>query len=262
MPALRDVVRSVKIYLAGENGMNAIIKERRGNGFKPFILKSFMYCNKEVEDILPLFGDFMLDSGAFTFMGGFQYVDKSGGADFEEYLERYADFIKRNRVEKFFELDVDVSVGYDRVKEYRRKLERLTGRQVIPVWHSTRGIDDFYRCCDEYPYVALGGIVGGEWKRNAEQMIPRFIREAHKRHAKIHGLGFTKLTVLHKYHFDSVDSTSWMQGSRNGYVWYFDGKTMKKVFAKEGQRLTKAKEAARNNFEEWEKFQRWALTHL
>ena len=255
------MVYAVKIFLASENGMNNIIKEQRGNGYKPYILKSFMYCNKEVEELLPLFGDFMLDSGAFTFMGGFDYVDRSNGANFDEYIERYASFIVRNKIEKFFELDVDVSVGYEKVKEYRKKIEQLTNRQVIPVWHSNRGVEDSIRCCDEYKYVALGGIVGGEWNSKAEKAIPFFIQEAHKRNAKIHGLGFTKLTALHKYHFDSVDSISWLQGSRNGYVWYFDGKTMRKAMAPKGYRLTKAKQAARNNFNEWTKFQQYAETH-
>lgn len=262
MPALWRVVWSVRIFLAGENGMNKIIKEKENEGYKPFILKSFMYCNKEAVEILPLLGDFLLDSGAFTFMGGFEYVDKSNGANFDEYIERYAEFIVRNRIDKFFELDVDVSVGYDKVKEYRRRIEKLTNRQVIPVWHSNRGIDDFLRSCEEYPYVALGGIVGGEWNTKAEGAIPHFIREAHKRKAKIHGLGFTKLNSLEKYHFDSVDSTSWLQGSRNGYLWKFNGRTMQKVLAPKGYRLTRAKEAALNNYTEWIKFQRYAETHL
>lgn len=252
----------MKIFLAGENGMNRIIKETQSEGYKPYVLKSFMYCNKEVVEILPLLGDFMLDSGAFTFMGGFEYIDKSNGKNFDEYIERYAEFIVRNRIDKFFELDVDVSVGYDKVKEYRNRLERLTNRQAIPVWHSTRGKDEFIRSCEEYPYVALGGIVGGEWSAKAEKYIPWFIREAHKHGAKIHGLGFTKLNVLEKYHFDSVDSTAWLAGSRFGYLYYFDGKTMQKIEAPKGYRIGNSRAAALHNYTEWIKFQKYALTHL
>ena len=195
-------------------------------------------------------------------MGGFSFTNNAGTVKFEDYIERYAHFIIKNKVEKYFELDVDVCVGYEKVKEYRKKLERLTGRQAIPVWHSTRGKEDFLRCCDEYPYVALGGIVGGEWSAKAEKYIPWFIREAHKRGAKIHGLGYTKLKQLQQYHFDSVDSTAWTAGNRFGYIFHFDGTTMQKIQVPPGYRLKNPREVALHNYIEWIKFQKWADTHL
>lgn len=241
----------------GAGGYDPIIREH-----KPFILESFYYADSDTERLIPHYGDFLLDSGAFTFMGGFNFRDNSKGIDFTDYIERYAAFINRNKVDKYFELDVDVCVGYDKVKEYRRMLERLTNRQPIPVWHSTRGREDFLRCCDEYPYVALGGIVGGEWSAQAEKYIPWFISEAHKRKVKIHGLGYTKLKKLEQYHFDSVDSTAWTTGNRFGYLYWFDGYTMQKREAPKGHRIGDSRAAALHNYTEWIKFQKWAITHL
>ena len=195
-------------------------------------------------------------------MGGFDFRNNQGNTNFEEYIERYADFINRNKVEKYFELDVDVCVGYEKVKEYRCTLERLTNRQPIPVWHSTRGKDDFIRCCEEYPYVALGGIVGGEWSASAEKYIPWFISTALRHNAKIHGLGYTKLKKLREYHFDSVDSTAWTTGNRVGYLYYFDGTTMQKRTAPPRHRIGNSKAAALHNYTEWIKFQKYADTHL
>lgn len=229
---------------------------------RPYILESFYYVDEDTERLLPYYGDFLLDSGAFTFMGGFNYRDNSKGVDFYEYADRYAAFINKHNVQKFFELDVDVCIGYDKVKELRRYLEQKTNKQPIPVWHSTRGREDFLRCCDEYPYVALGGIVGGEWSAKAERFIPWFISEAHKRGAKIHGLGYTKLDKLREYHFDSVDSTAWTAGNRFGFVFWFDGKTMQKKQAPAGHRIIAPRAAALNNYIEWIKFQRYAETHL
>lgn len=225
--------------------------------YKPYILESFYYIDKDAERLLPYFGDFLLDSGAFTFM-----ENAKARVDWDEYLERYADFIRRNNIDKFFELDIDSVVGYRKVLELREKLERLTGRQPIPVWHSPRGKDEFIRHCDEYPYVALGGIVGKEWKNEAEKYMPWFISEAHKRGAKIHGLGYTKLEKLKKYHFDSVDSTSWTTGNRFGFVYKFNGKTMIKVDVPKGKRIADPRKVALINYTEWVKFQRWADTHL
>lgn len=253
----------MKIFLAGvAPWRNEGLYDRTIIGYRPYILESFYYTDADTERLLPYFGDFLLDSGAFTFMGGFDFVNTGKGVNFIEYTERYADFINRNKVEKFFELDVDVCVGYEKVKEYRRLLERLTNKQPIPVWHSTRGRDDFIRCCDEYPYVALGGIVGGEWSAKAERYIPWFIREAHRRKAKIHGLGFTKLKKLKDYHFDSVDSTSWTTGNRFGYLYFFDGQTMQQRAAPAGYRIKEPRKAALHNYIEWLKFQKWADTHL
>lgn len=115
--------------LEGGGGYDPIIYEHR-----PYILESFYYADADTERLIPYYGDFLLDSGAFTFMQG-----KGGKVDFVEYAERYADFINRNNVKKFFELDIDSVVGYDKVKDIRCRLERLTNRQSIPVWHRSRG---------------------------------------------------------------------------------------------------------------------------
>ena len=83
-----------------------------------YILQSFYYADEFTEKvIIPNAKDFLLDSGAFSFMEG------AAAVDWDEYVERYASFIKRNRVEKFFELDIDSVVGYEEVLRLRAKLE-------------------------------------------------------------------------------------------------------------------------------------------
>lgn len=225
--------------------------------FRPFILESFFYVDEDTERLLPHFGDFLLDSGAFTFMSG-----TVGSIDWNGYIKRYADFIVRNDIKKFFELDIDSVVGYSKVKEFRRDLEKLTSRPCIPVWHVSRGMDEFKRMCEEYSYVAIGGIVSKEIKPDKYNLLPVLIKEAHKRKAKIHGLGFTALNWLPICHFDSVDSTAWTTGNRFGYLYYFDGKTMKKKDAPKGHKLGDSRAAALNNYVEWLKFQKYALTHF
>lgn len=275
----------MKVYLAGGQTGGNIPKEERnyilsiastGGGFskdyeiaekffcdpvirkhKPFILESFYYADADTEKLLPYFGDFLLDSGAFTFM-----QNKGGSPNWDEYLERYADFINRNKVEKFFELDIDSIVGYEKVKEYRRTLERLTGRQSIPVWHKSRGIEEYKRCCEEYPYNGIGGYVIKEITKTDFKFFPAMIAYAHKNNSKVHCLGFTNLEGIQKYHFDSVDSTAWTAGNRFGCIYWFDGKTMRKKDAPKGSRLSDSREAALHNYTEWIKFQKWAETHL
>jgi hypothetical protein len=251
---------SMDLYLAGqapwkEQGLyDKTIKEQGVS-----ILESFYYADDFTEKMIPFFGKFLLDSGAFTFFG-----DKSKGRNikWEEYVDRYADFIVRNDVKTFFELDIDILVGSAKVLELRSRLEKKASRPCIPVWHRFRGKDNFLRMCDEYKYVAIGGIVSKEIKPEHYQYFPWLISEAHKRCAKIHGLGFTALASLPKYHFDSVDSTAWTTGNRFGAVYQFDGKTMIKLNKGEGQKLKDSRAVAINNFNEWVKFQKYAEVKL
>lgn len=221
------------------------------------ILQSFYYCNEFTEKIIiPKSKNFMLDSGAFTFFSA------GGAVDWNEYIKKYADFIKRNNITLYFELDIDKLIGYDKVLYYRKKLEDMTGKACIPVWHKSRGKDEFIKMCEQYNYVSIGGIVSKEIKQTEYPFFTWFINEAHKNGCKIHGLGFTNLQGLTKYHFDSVDSTAWVSGNRFGSVYKFDGKTMTKFDKQQGQRLADYKAVAIHNFREWIKFQQYAEKHL
>lgn len=220
------------------------------------ILESFYYADEVTEQVIPLIERFMLDSGAFTFMSSGKHPS------IDSYIERYIDFINQNDVHLFFEMDIDGLIGYEKVKQIRKRLERETGKQPIPVWHKRLGIDEFKRMADEYPYVAIGGIVSKEIKPNDYRHFPWFIKEAHKRKAKIHGLGFTNLEGIRKYHFDSVDSTAWTTGNRFGAVYSFNGKTMVKKGREENQRISDSRALAVHNFNEWVKFQQYAKDHL
>ena len=101
-----------------------------------------------------------------------------------------------------------------------------------------------------------------EIKPDLYKVFPKMIDDAHKRGTKVHGLGFTALSYLKQIHFDSVDSTAWTTGNRFGYVYYFDGKTMKKKDAPNGHRIGDPRRAALINYTEWIKFQKYAETHL
>jgi hypothetical protein len=249
----------MNLYLAGEHPVkNGRIAAQRGGQYN--ILESFYYCknNAFIPVLIPHLKSFLLDSGAFTFMQG------KASVNWDAYTEEYAAFINKHDIKLFFELDIDPIVGLKEVERLRKKLEHLTGKKPIPVWHVSRGKEYFVKMCKEYPYVALGGIVTQEVPRAVyEKAFPWFIATAHKYGAKIHGLGYTSLEGLHKYHFDSVDSTAWLYGNRGGYLYKFNPRTgmMDKIDAPSGSRL-KSTEAAMHNFLEWIKFQEYAEKHL
>lgn len=251
------IEQAMNLYLAGVQG--------KAKGFvippepsKLFILESFYYMDDWMPKLINQFGSFLLDSGAFTFMSNAKVK-----VDWDEYVTKYANFIIQNDIKLFFELDIDSVVGLKEVERLRLKLETMTGKKCIPVWHYTRGKEYFLKMCDSYPYVAIGGLVTKELPlKTMEKYFPWFISEAHKRGCKIHGLGYTNLKGLKRFKFDSVDSTAWLYGNRGGFVYKFNPKmgTVDKICAPAGARLH-AREAAIHNFNEWVKFQRYAENH-
>ena len=254
----------MNVYLAAlecKLGNKRIIEQIQRDSGTISILGSYFSISRRNEklyaSLIPHFKDFVLDSGAFTFMNS-----ERVNIDWDKYLEDYAAFIKANRVEKFFELDIDVITGYDKVKEYRSRLEGLTGRPSIPVWHRSRGYAEFIRLCEEYPYIAVGGIAIKHIRREEYKHFTRLIKEAHKRNCKIHALGFTNPSELRKYHFDSVDSSSWTCGGRYGSLYEFRGGQLRLTSRKDGTRVKDIDGIDRFNFGEWVKFQKYAEVHL
>lgn len=250
----------VKLYLAGHHLWNYINAPSEGSIFgksvpKINVLQTFYRRDRIITESIAKFNSFMLDSGAFSF------IQSGKHPNLENYIARYIKYINDNDVKLFFELDIDKLIGYDRVKEIRRRLEVETGKRPIPVWHKRLGKEEFLRMCDEYDYVAIGGIVSKEIMPRQYKYLPAFIREAHKRGTKIHGLGFANSKWLPICHFDSVDSSTWTTGNRFGYVHIFDGDRIRKIKKPDGYRI-KNVETAINNFVEWLKFANYAEGHL
>ena len=243
----------MKMFLAGLGSrldVQNLFKQRI------YVLESFYYVKEFMIPYIEKYWDLLLDSGAFTFM---ENVKKH--VDWDDYILRYADFINQYNIRHFFELDIDVVVGIKEVERLREKLETLTSKKCIPVFHKSRGKDYWAKMIKEYDYVAIGGIVTKEIKKKEQYIFEWFLDTAKKENCKVHGLGYTNLTGLKKYHFYSVDSSSWISGNKFGHVHKFDGETIRKTDKTKTQRI-KNKETATNNFREWVKFQKYAEEHL
>ena len=247
------------VYLASTEGQDEIFT----HSVKPWreiaMLQSYYYLRTKKAVHIP--DRFLLDSGAFTFIVG----DKSKQVNWDEYVDQYAAFVKKHNVRRYFELDIDVIVGYDRVKQLRTRLESQVGWPSIPVWHKGRGKAEFLKSCESHKYVAIGGIVSKEIKQNEYDVFPWFIRQAHAKGAKIHGLGFTSLAGLTRCHFDSVDSATWTVGDRFSNICRFEcvkgewSMTQKHLYGKRCKDVAKLRQF---NFNQWVRFQEYAETHL
>ena len=244
----------MKIYLAG-SGWEKLWMPQSFYNFNR--LESFAYISKKEETIIGKYTNFLLDSGAFTYLNGLK-LEK---VNWDNYIEKYASFVNLHNINLFFELDIDSIVGIKEVERLRNKLEKLTNKKCIPVWHKTRGLNYWKRMVDEYDYVAIGGIVTKEIKQSEHKIFFPLLEIAKKNNCKVHGLGYTNLKGIEKYNFYSVDSTSWLSGNRFGSVYWFNGRTMKKQNKKKGQRVITNK-TAQNNFNEWVKFSKYVDNNL
>lgn len=246
------------IYLgimASQTRMTQINSVLRAN--KPPLLQSYFYDKERV--LTDLSNDIMFDSGAFTL---FSSKNRTSDIDWEKYVDSYADFIRTNKIKRYLELDIDALIGYDKVKVLRSRLEKRVGWKSIPVWHKSRGLEDFKAMCDSHKYVSIGGIVSGEIKKNEFHHLKTLINMSHEKGCLIHGLGFTKINILDQYHFDSVDSVSWKGGSMYGYCYIFDGKNMNKIYPTNTQKFIGGRNSFGHDLNEWIKFQKYAERFL
>lgn len=251
----------MRIYLA----CTAELRKEFDNGMvKPediYVLESFYTIADWQKSLINRFKGFLLDSGAFTFLNS---VKSAKNADFERYADSYADFIKSNKIKRYFELDIDKIVGLQETERLRKRIEQRSGVPCIPVWHKYRGKEYFESMCKDYDYVAIGGIVTREIPKELyERMFPWFINIAHKHNAQIHGLGYTDTKNLHKFHFDSVDSSTLTCSRRFGGADYFkNGIILSKKAKTNGLKLKDTKTINWFSFNQWIKMQKYAELKL
>ena len=204
----------------------------------------------------------ILDSGAFS---TFKDIAAARSMDWDLYVRKYIAFIKATKQRLFFELDIDAVVGLPKVEQYRDQIAQATGIAPIPCWHSNRKWEGWLKMCEEYPYVAIGttkATPDGVKMRKNPAILSQFIKAAHDKKAKVHGLGFTSVEWLHRLKFDSVDSTTWNVGGKYGNVCLFDGVKYSKQWRPKGMMVKDTNAINLFNFGEWVKFQRYAKDNL
>ena len=216
-----------------------------------YFLQSFAYYNKSlIEQALPFCKDMMFDSGGFTFI----HNKHKRNIDWLEYTKSYIQAINEHDIKHFFELDIDNVLGYEQVLELRKILEKGTNKKCIPVFHKSRGLEEWIRMCNEYSYVAIG--TGGDYSKNQDYKIVHKLCEiARTTNTKVHGLalGYKKYTQAGLY---SVDSTTWNSSLQYGWLGWFNGN---RLLQRKGQgRLSHNKyEALEFTLLEWLKYQKY-----
>lgn len=239
----------MNLYLAGDTyGKHIFPKvDFRFNKLDTFW---YIYKNAQAEKDITKYDDFLLDSGAFTFIMA-KRKGQSINVDIDYFTDAYCDYINNFHIDKFFEMDVDSVLGYEKVKQLRKRIEQRTGKQPIPVFHKSRGKEEFMAHCRDYSYIALG-IAGKDTSVTDWKTFLAFVMKAKEYDVKVHGLGITGMSVLKKVPFYSVDSSSWVNGSKFKSMFLFNGKeliTIRKEL--ENKRISNQQELGLHNLREW-----------
>jgi hypothetical protein len=190
------------------------------------ILVSYYYLRKQlrkrsVQDIAEDFGRFefvFLDSGGFTFR---VMQDKGEGLDMS--VRDYADefYTEIQRLKGIFagvaEVDVD-ELGTEYM-EQKKDEAWAAGVPIVPVVQPPR-LEPYLELgwFEKYPYIAVGSAALGNKHIG---FLNQVYREAKASNVLIHGLGATKAEILARSQFYSVDSTTWLNGSKYGSTQLF-----------------------------------------
>lgn len=178
-----------------------------------YILESYHYVHKSsmVEKMRRDKVRVFLDSGAFSaFMLGTE-ID----------LDAFIHYIKANGdvLEQYSVLD---GIG-DPQKTYDNQIymERH-GLRPLPCFHYGEDERWLLHYLENYDYISLGGMVPIS-KPQLMQWLDRiwhdYLCDEHGRaKVKVHGFGLTKLDLMWRYPWFSVDSTSWQQAGSNGLL--------------------------------------------
>lgn len=181
-----------------------------------FILMSYHYLQKKPKDFLKKrmeeFPDLkiFIDSGAHTFLANKDdYMDKPMSY-WESYIEGYIDFLTKNKEYVFAcaDLDIDFIVGQEQVDKWRDEVfesfKKDTGVEVCYIWHSNRGQVGWKEMCKKYDYIGLS------YENDAQMTLQKLmgmINVAKGYNTRVHGMALTRVEILVRVPFFSVDSS-------------------------------------------------------
>lgn len=174
-----------------------------------------------------------MDSGAFSLY--FQHLHGKSpeqakqfpkSAEFREYVKAYAAFLRA------FKRDIDVAANVDVIFNPEASFEALEilegeGVKVMPVIHMGESMVWVQKYLDKgYDYLGFGGFASVKGDRDVflrwiNSAFTLLCPESNKRLpiAKTHGFAVTSWSMLMRFPWYSVDSTSWIKAAAYGGIY-------------------------------------------
>lgn len=196
-------------------------REKLARDAIPHVLESYHYVHKQsAVDAMRRDGQkVFLDSGAFSAFTQGVEIDLPG----------YCSYIKRN-ADLILVASVLDGIG-DPLKTYQnqKRMEDL-GTRPLPCFHY--GEDERYLeyYLQNYEYITLGGMVPiakPQLRIWLDRIWSKYLTDEHGLpRIKVHGFGLTRVDLMQRYPWYSVDSSSWVQSANNGGIYIPDHGTI------------------------------------
>jgi hypothetical protein len=178
-----------------------------------FILDSYHYIHKQtmVDTIRRDGCKVFLDSGAFS-----AYTQ---GVEID--IGRYCDYIQRNG-DIISVASVLDGIG-DPLKTWKNQAY-MESRGVYPLPCFHYGEDERYleHYINNYPYITIGGMVPvnkQQLRLWLDRIWEKYLTDkAGYPKLKVHGFGLTRMSLMERYPWFSIDSSSWVQSAGNGAI--------------------------------------------
>lgn len=179
----------------------------------------------------PFLSDVFIDSGAHGLYTE-QVIAKKHregynwykGAEFRSYVDKYAEFIKKNQEAITVYANVDVIFNPELTWDTQMYLEEVHGLHPVPVIHWSTPKKWLIRYLEKgYPFIALGGLgqesVQNSWASWGDVMFDIICDTPDRTPvAKVHGFAMTSHSLMTRYPWWSVDSTTWLSFAMYGQI--------------------------------------------
>ena len=155
--------------------------------------------------------DLFLDSGAFSAFSQNITID----------IYEYIDFIKEHMeyIEVYANLDV---IGDAKGTLKNQRIMEAAGLKPLPCFHRGEDFKYLQYYLDRHDYIALGGVAQTKnpnlLMRWLDRCFSMICDDKGMPKVKVHGFAITSLKLMMRYPWYSVDSTSWVVGSRMGTI--------------------------------------------
>ena len=206
----------MKIFLAGAE-TSPYGNVLRKVGISNVLMSFFTIGNRNkarIINTLSGFKNIFMDSGGFT--------ARVRGKDID--IHKYAKFLLEYKDYLFCYANLDQKTTEATLKN--QEILESYGLHPLPVFHRDewehRRLDLLNNYMEKNDYIALGGVAGSysskEYVNAYLDWCFHHILKFKGKKIKVHGFGMTSPSILLKYPFYSVDSTSWIAGGRYGEV--------------------------------------------
>ena len=157
-----------------------------------------------------------LKCGASKFVN----FDFAENKEVKEFIEKYIAFVKKYEKQLYGYVNMDIIFNPEKTWDNQKYLESC-GLDPIPVFHFGEDFSWLKKYMDKYEYIGISGLGADIKKKQYFQSfgdrVFRYLSESGQ-NFKIHGFAATAFSLMTRYPWYSVDSTTWIKLPAYGRV--------------------------------------------